>query len=69
MYTASGIGGCFCDDGNTSWLTQGGDLLLLGFYTSGLGALEVGMCYLRRKEGALFLCSALVKEWIIACSV
>ena len=54
MYTASGIEGCFCDDGNTSWLTQGGDLLLLGFYTSGLDALEVGMYYLRVKEGFSF---------------
>ena len=54
MYTASGIGGCFCDDGNTSRLTQGGDLLLLGFYTSGLGALEVGMYYMRVKEGFSF---------------
>ena len=54
MYTASGIEGCFCDDGHTSWLTQGVDLLLLGFYTSGLGALEVGMCYLRVKEGFSF---------------
>ena len=54
MYTASGIGMCFCDDGNTSWLTQGVDLLLLDFYTSGLGALEVGMCYLRVKEGFSF---------------
>ena len=54
MYTASGIGGCFDDDGHTSWLTQGGDLLLLGFYTSGLGALEVGMYYMRMKEGFSF---------------
>ena len=54
MYTASGIGGCFCDDGHTSWLTQGVDLLFLDFYTSGLGALEVGMCYLRVKEGFSF---------------
>ena len=54
MYTASGIGRCFDDDGHTSWLTQGGDLLLLGFYTSGLGALEVGMCYMRMKEGFSF---------------
>ena len=29
-------------------------MLLLGFYTSGLGALEVGMCYLRMKEGFSF---------------
>ena len=54
MYTASGIGGCFCDDGHSFRLTQGGDLLLLGFYTSGLGALEVGMYYLRVKEGFSF---------------
>ena len=54
MYTASGIGRCFDDDGHTPWLTQGVDLLLLGFYTSGLGALEVGMCYLRVKEGFSF---------------
>ena len=54
MYTASGIGGYFCDDGHTSWLTQGVDLLFLDFYTSGLGALEVGMCYLRVKEGFSF---------------
>ena len=54
MYTASGIGGYFCDDGHTSWLTQGVDLLLLGFYTSGLRALELGMYYLRVKEGFSF---------------
>ena len=54
MHTASGIGGCFFDDGHTSWLTQGVDLLLLGFYTSGLGALEMSMYYLRVKEGFSF---------------
>ena len=54
MYTASGIEGCFCDDGHTSCLTQGGDLLLLDFYTSGLGALELGMYYMRMKEGFSF---------------
>ena len=54
MHTASGIGGCFFDDGHTSWLTQGVDLLLLGFYTSGLGALELDVCYMRMKEGFSF---------------
>ena len=54
MYTASGIGMRFFDDGHTSWLTQGGDLLLLGFYTRGLCALEVGVYYPRRKEGLSF---------------
>ena len=54
MYTASGIGLCFCDDWHSFFLTQAGDLLLLGFYTSGLRALEVGMYYLRVKEGFSF---------------
>ena len=54
MYAAIGIGRCFCDDGHSFRLTQGGDLLFLDFYTSGLGALEVGMYYLRVKEGFSF---------------
>ena len=54
MYTASGIGMCFCDDGHSFCLSLGGDLLLLGFYTSGLGALELDVCYMRMKEGFSF---------------
>ena len=54
MYTASGIGMCFCDDGHSFCLTQGVDLLFLDFYTSGLRALELDVCYMRMKEGFSF---------------
>ena len=54
MYAASGTEECFYNDGYSFCLTQGGDLLLLGFYTRGLCALEVGMYYPRRKEGLSF---------------
>ena len=54
MYSVSGIGMRFCDDGHSFCLTQGVDLLFLGFYTSGLDALEMGVCYMRVKEGFSF---------------
>ena len=49
-----GIGGCFCDDGHSFCLSEGGDLLLLGFYTSRLRALELDVCYMQMKEGISF---------------